>query len=129
MRRGERFGEVLAGAVTGEDMAGGVESGEGGAVAVEAGGLDDDGLLPAEAEPGEVLERGGGEPGAAAGGIEVVDTQEKASAGGARAGGGEGEGAGGAEVQAAGGRGGEAAEVGAGGGEHGARSDGRKGER
>ena len=90
--------------------------------------MDDNRFLPAEPEPGEVFKGGGGEPGAAARGIQVVDTKQEASAGGARAGGGESEGAGVAEMEAAGGRGREAADVGAGGGGEGGRNH-EKGEK
>jgi len=106
------FGEFAAGAVAGEDQAGGVEAGEGVAVGGETLRLGDDGFFPRKAEPAEVFEHGGDELGAAAGGVEVVVAEEQASAGGAGAfmGGPKRERV--AEVQVAGGRGGEAADVG-----------------
>jgi hypothetical protein len=109
---GESPGEIPAGAIAGKNEAGGVEASQGGLVAIKARGLDYDRLLPAKAEPGEVFEGGGGEFGAAARGIEVVDTHKEASSGGSGAGGGEREGARVTEVQSTGGRRSEAADIG-----------------
>ena len=70
-------------------------------------GLDADFAVPVEAEPGEVLEDGGVERGAAAGGVDVLDTEEEAPAGRARAARGEEGGVGVAEMEEAGGARGE----------------------
>ena len=104
--------DVAARARAGKDEAGGVEGGEGGAVAGHSGALRDDGLTPIEAEPVEVREHGGDEIQAKAESVEVVVAQEQVAAGGTGAFGGEPESAGVAEVEMARRRGGEAAEVG-----------------
>jgi hypothetical protein len=106
------FGELAACAVTRENQAGGVEAGEGGAVGGEALRLGDDGFFPSEAELVKILEHGGDELGAAAGGVEVVVAEEGASAGGAGVLVGGPECLRVAEMEVAGGRGGEAADVG-----------------
>lgn len=113
VRSGKGPGEIFARAMAGEDQSYGVKAGESSAVAIQAGGLKHGRLLPAQAEPREILQRGGGELRPATRRIEIVDTKEQASARGAGPGRGEREGASVPEVQAAGGRGREAADVGA----------------
>src|SRR6516225_1890235 len=56
----------------------------GGAVSGEPPGLEDDGLLPGDAEPGEVGQDASNEPLARAAFIDVLDAQKKPAAGGAR---------------------------------------------
>ena len=107
VRRAEGFEDIAAGARAGENVAGGVEAGEGGAVEGEAVALVDDGLSPGEAEPAEVGEHRGDEIEAEAEGVEVVVAEEEGAAGGAGALGGDPEGACVAEVKMAGGRGGQ----------------------
>ena len=111
VRGGNRIEDIAARAGAGEDETGGVEGGEGGAVAGQPGALRDDGFAPREAEPAEVGEHGGDEIEAEAEGVEVVVAEEEVTAGGAGAFGGEPEGARVAEVEVAGGRGGKAAEI------------------
>ena len=108
---GDRVEDIAARAGAGENATGGVEGGEGGAVAGQPGALRDDGFVPGEAEPAEVCEHGGDEIEAEAEGVEVVVAEEEVTAGGAGAFGGEPEGARVAEVEVAGGRGGQAAEI------------------
>lgn len=104
--------DIAARAVAGENSAGGVEAGEGGAVKREPRALVDDGLGPREAKPTQVFEHGGDEIETEADGVEVVVAQEQGAAGGAGALGGEPKRARMAEVEVAGGRGREASAIG-----------------
>lgn len=111
VRSGDGFEDIAARARAGEDEAGGVEGGEGGAVTGQPGALRDHGFAPREAEPAEVLEHGGDEIEAEAEGVEVIVAEEECATGGAGAFGGEPKCACVAEVEMARGRRGEAAEV------------------
>ena len=112
VRGGDGFEDIAARAGAGEDEAGGVECGEGGAVMGQPGALRDDGFAPREAEPAEVCEHGGDEIEAEAEGVEVIVAEEEFATGGAGAFGSEPKCACVAEVEMARRRGGEAAEVG-----------------
>ena len=112
VRSGDGFEDIAARAGAGEDEAGGVECGEGGAVMGQPGALRDDGFAPREAEPAEVCEHGGDEIEAEAEGVEVIVAEEEFATGGAGAFGSEPKCACVAEVEMARRRGGEAAEVG-----------------
>ena len=108
---GQCVEDIAARAGAGENEAGGVEGGEGGAVTGQPGALRDHGFAPREAEPAEVLEHGGDEIEAEAEGVEVIVAEEECATGGAGAFGGEPKCARVAEVEMARGRRGEAAEV------------------
>ncbi len=110
--RAEGIEDIAAGAGTGENGAGGVELGEGGAVERETRALADDGLGPGEAEPTQVFEHGGDEIEAETDGVEVVVAEKQSAAGGAGALGSEPKRAGVAEVEVPGGRRREASAIG-----------------
>lgn len=111
MRRADGIEDIAARACAGENLAGGVEAREGGAVERETFALGNDGFLPREAEPAEIFEHGGDEIEAEADGVEIVVAQEERAVGRAGAVGGDPECARVPEVEMAGGRGGEAADI------------------
>lgn len=107
MGGGGRVRDVGAGAEAWVEQAGLGEVVEGSAVFGEVLGLGADAVVPVEAEPGQVVDQGGGVFGAAAGGVDVLDAEEEAAFGLAGLGPGEEGGVGAAEVERAGRAGGE----------------------
>ena len=74
--------EIFAAAVARVDLSGDEELIEGFAIVREALGLIEDGLVPGDAEPGQVFEDGFGEVWFRAVKVEVFDAEEKFSFGG-----------------------------------------------
>lgn len=109
--RADGFEHVATRARTREDLAGGVELSESGAIKGEAFALGNDRFLPSEAEPAKVLEHGGDEIQTEADGVEVVVAEEQRATGGAGALGGDPEGTRVPEMEVAGGRRGEPADI------------------
>ena len=105
---GHGLGHLLAGAEAAIGEAAGGQAVEGALVVGQVVGLAEDGSLPLEAQPGEVLDEAGLELGAAAGGVDILDAHDEAAASLARGLMGGERGIGVPPVQAAGGRGGKA---------------------